>query len=227
VSGPESGAANRCVVVLGGSFDPIHNGHVALGSRFAKLLLPDELRLLPAGDPWQKHALTASGDDRIAMLERAFAGQPVPVFIDDQEVRRSSPTYTIDTLRVLRREFGPDTAIVFLLGADQLMRLDTWGHWQELFDHASLGVASRPGFSMASPDLPPAVAREFTRRAATPAQLRATPHGLTYLAANLAMNVAATEIRDLLQNGASRAALAPLIPAAVLDYIQQHNLYKS
>ncbi|MGI4849470.1 MAG: nicotinate-nucleotide adenylyltransferase [Janthinobacterium lividum] len=222
-----SSTAPRCIALLGGSFDPVHNGHVALASLFAKLLVPDELRILPAGNPWQKDGMQASPADRIEMARRAFAGQAVPVVIDEQEIFCSTPTYTIETLRALRRELGPQPAIVFLLGADQLLRLDTWREWQSLFDYASIAAASRPGFSIDTLQLPPAVAREFARRAATPSQLRSTAHGLTYLASNLAVDVAATEIRDLLQNGAPDSALAPLIPASVLDYIQQHNLYKS
>lgn len=220
-------ASPYCIALLGGTFDPIHNGHVALGSLFVRLLVPDELRILPAGNPWQKEGMQAGAADRIEMLRRAFTGQPVPVVIDQREIISATPTYTVETLRHLRAELGPDPAIVFIVGADQLSRLDTWHEWQSLFDYASIGVASRPGFSMDALELPPAVAREFNRRAATPAQLRSTPRGLTYLASNLAMDVAATEIRDLLQNGAPLSALAPMIPASVLDYIQQHNLYKS
>lgn len=216
-----------CIVLLGGSFDPVHNGHVALAALFVRLLVPNALHILPAGNPWQKNGLHASAQDRLEMVRRAFTGQPVPLIIDEQEIRRSTPTYTIDTLRAVRAALGPDASIVFLLGADQLQHFDTWREWQSLFDYANFGVASRPGFTLDALQLPSPVAREFRRRAGTPDQIRTTPHGLTYLASNLAVDVSATEIRSLLQHGEAPALLTPLIPAGVLDYIQQHNLYKS
>ncbi|SNS41334.1 nicotinate-nucleotide adenylyltransferase [Noviherbaspirillum humi] len=212
-----------CIAVLGGSFDPVHNGHVALGGYFARLLFPDTLRLIPAGNPWQKQPLEASAEDRIAMLKLAFRGLPVPVVIDEQEIRRQGATYTIATLKSLRAELGTDAAIAFLIGADQLQRLDTWVEWESLFDLAHICAAARPGFSVDEAHLPQAVRREFARRAGTPQQLRDTPHGLTYLAGNLDIDIAATDIRAALRRGEAPAAL---IPGAVLDYIKSHHLYQ-
>ncbi|MDB5762154.1 MAG: putative nicotinic acid mononucleotide adenylyltransferase, NAD(P)-requiring, NadD-like [Herminiimonas sp.] len=214
----------RCIALLGGSFDPVHNGHVALGEYFIKLLAPDELRIIPAGNPWQKHGLQADPQDRVEMVRRAFDRQPLPVTIDQQEIVRSTATYTIDTLRAVRAELGATASIVFLLGADQLHHLNSWQEWQHLFDYAHLCAASRPGFAIDASHLPVAVAREFARRAATPEQIRNTPHGLTYLASNLAVDVSATAIRAALQSGERPESL---IPATVLDYIEQHHLYKS
>ena len=218
----------RCVAILGGSFDPVHRGHVALAAYFVKLLAPDELRIIPAGNPWQKQGLKASGADRVEMVRRAFQGQAVPVLIDQQEIERAQKsgqaTYTIDTLRSIRAECGPETSIVCLLGSDQLLRLDTWRDWQQLFDYAHICVASRPGFSLDMSAMPQAVTREFTRRAGSASQIRNTAHGLTYLASDLAIDISATEIRAALQRGEQPEAL---IPNVVLDYIQQQHLYKS
>lgn len=214
----------RCIVLLGGSFDPVHHGHVALAGYFVKLLTPDKLRIIPAGNPWQKAGLQATPEQRIDMLRHAFDRQPVPVTIDRQEIERQTATYTIDTLRAIRAESGPETALAFLIGADQLLQLNTWKEWQRLFDYAHICVASRPGFAIDATRLPAAVAGEFARRAATPQQLRTTPHGLTYQATNLAVDISATEIRAALQHGYQSDSL---IPSKVLDYIQQHHLYQS
>lgn len=212
----------RCIAVLGGSFDPVHNGHVALGSYFAKLLTPDELRVIPAGNPWQKQGLAAAPQHRVAMAKLAFSGLAVPVTIDEQEIHRSSPTYSIDTLRALRAKFGPEVSIAFLLGADQLQQLHTWKEWQSLFDQAHLCVASRPGFALDIAYLPSEVAREFKRREASAEQIRNSAHGLTCLATNLAVNISATEIRAAFERGELPEAL---VPTGVLDYIKQHHLY--
>jgi nicotinate-nucleotide adenylyltransferase len=153
-----------CVALLGGSFDPVHNGHVALGALFANLLQPDQLRIIPAGNPWQKGALSAPAADRVRMLELAFAHEQLAVTIDQQEIQRSSATYTIDTLRNVRAQLGPEASIVFLMGADQLQHLDTWRDWRALFDLAHIGVAARPGFSLSEAALPEAVATELHQR---------------------------------------------------------------
>lgn len=212
----------RCVAVLGGSFDPVHKGHVALAEYFAVLLTPDELRIIPAGNPWQKDGLVAAPEHRLAMAERAFRSLAVPVMLDEQEIRREGATYTIDTLRALRAELGPKTSIALLVGADQLQKLHTWKQWEQLFEYAHICAASRPGFSVDAAHLPAEVAREFARRAATPEQIRTTPHGLCYLATNLSIEISATQIRTALKRKESTDSL---IPPGVLDYIQQHHLY--
>ena len=213
----------RCVAVLGGTFDPIHDGHVALGKHFAAVLQADELRILPAGNPWQKAPLHTDAAHRVAMVSCAFDAAGVPVTIDQQEIRRHTATYTVDTLKSLREELGPDAAIAFLLGADQLQHLNTWHDWQRLFDYAHICAAARPGFTLEAGHVPSEVAAEFGKRMVEAAQIRSRPAGLTYLAPDLAIDVSATTIRDALQRGERPDGL----PAKVLDYIQTHQLYKN
>jgi nicotinate-nucleotide adenylyltransferase len=213
-----------CVALLGGSFDPVHHGHVALAALFATLLKPDQLRVIPAGNPWQKNSLQASAEDRVAMLKLAFGAASLDVTIDMQEIERGAPTYTIDTLRQVRAELGPDASIVFLIGADQLQQFDSWREWRALFDHAHIGVAARPGFALAEAALPPAVAHEIAVRQGSLEQLRTTPSGRVFLAEALAVDISATQIRAALQRGEQANSL---ISPVVLDYIQQHNLYKN
>jgi nicotinate-nucleotide adenylyltransferase len=214
--------------LLGGSFDPVHRGHVALARLFCDLLHPDELRVIPAGNPYQKTAgLRTTPAQRIAMLELAFHAAGLPMTIDRQEVARAAPSYTVDTLRAVRAELGPDASLVFLMGADQLQHLDTWHDWRALFALAHIGVGARPGYDLAA--LPAAVAAEITPRLGRPADLHATPAGRVLLADTLAVDASATALRrDLASVGAS-AASAPDSPiaATVLDYIQHHQLYKN
>ena len=218
---------SQCIALLGGSFDPVHHGHVALAALFAELLQPDQLRILPAR-PWQKSSLQASDAQRVAMLELAFSGQPFDVTIDLQEIERGSATYTVDTLRGLRTELGDAASIVFLMGADQLQKLDTWRDWQEMFVLANLGVAARPGYALDQDKLPPAVASALAARLATPAEVRAAAFGKVCLAHTLAVDISATQVRNALGTGKDTGTdIGALLPPQVLDYIQQHNLYKS
>jgi nicotinate-nucleotide adenylyltransferase len=218
-----------CLALLGGSFDPVHHGHVALAELFAHLLHPDELRIMPAGQPWQKKAgLEVSDADRVAMLELAYGKAAFPVTIDTREIERDTPTYTVDTLRELRAELGPDASIVFLMGADQLQKLDSWVDWRDLFALANFGVAARPGYRLDAAALPPAVAQELSARLATPEEVRASRAGRVCMAHTLAVDISATDVRAALKSGENeRAKVSALLAPQVLDYIQQHNLYKS
>ncbi len=218
--------SERCVLLLGGSFDPVHAGHVALARYCSALLHPDELRIVPAGQPWQKPAMRTPATHRIAMLREAFAGWATPVMIDEQEVQRDGASYAIDTLRALRAELGADASIVMALGADQLLNLPTWRDWRQLFDVAHLCFATRPGFALQGAALDPEVAAQLGRRLASPTQLRASAHGLAFIASNLAVDVSSTAIRQALAEGDMDRA-AQWLPGPVLDYIQRHYLYQN
>jgi len=213
--------------LLGGSFDPPHHGHVALAELFARLLHPDELRVMPAGQPWQKkNGLEADDADRVAMLKLAFAHSPAPVLVDTREIDRHGATYTVETLRELRAGAGPDTSLVFLMGADQLQKLDTWCDWHDLFELANFGVAARPGYRLDDAALPPAVAAQLARRRAAADAVRASPASKVCVAHTLAVDISATQVRAAL-HAQPRGDISALVAPQVLDYIQQHNLYKS
>jgi nicotinate-nucleotide adenylyltransferase len=214
----------RSVLLLGGSFDPVHSGHVGLARYFCTLLHPDELRLIPSGRPWQKPDMVTPAVHRVAMLRAAFDGWPTPICIDEQEIRREGPSYMIDTLRSLRGELGSDVSIVLIMGADQLVNLHTWHEWSALFDGVHLCIAARPGFTMHDAALDKAVAAQITRRLASAEQLRQTPSGLVYIATQLALDMSSTQIREAI---AGSGDAADLLPERVLDYIQQHHLYQT
>lgn len=221
----------RCIALLGGSFDPVHHGHVALAELFTSLLRPDELRVMPAGQPWQKkNGLEAGDADRVAMLELAFAGSSAPVVVDTREIDRQGATYTVETLREVRAELGADASIVFLMGADQLQKLDTWRDWRDLFALANFGVAARPGYRLDDAGLPPVVAAELAQRRASFDDVRASPAGKVCVAHTLAVDISATAVRAAL-HATPRTDKVPhlsaLVAPQVLDYIQQHNLYKN
>ena len=216
-----------CILVLGGSFDPVHSGHIALAKHFVALMRPQELRLIPTGQPWQKRGLIADAEHRVAMLTLAFTNEiDVPVVIDQREIEQAEQkksNYTVETLSKLRAELGEQTCIVFLMGADQLQNLHTWKDWRQLFNLAHICAATRPGFTLDESSINKEVAREWSERSATPQEIRQTNAGKTYLANELAWDVSATDIRRELKQ---KQQTTSLIPPKVLDYIQQHHLYR-
>ncbi|WP_155753997.1 nicotinate-nucleotide adenylyltransferase [Burkholderia vietnamiensis] len=218
--------------LLGGTFDPIHDGHLALARRFADVLQLTELALLPAGQPYQKRDVSAA-EHRLAMTRAAAGSLVLPgvtVTVATDEIEHAGPTYTVETLARWRERIGPDASLSLLIGADQLVRLDTWRDWRKLFDYAHVCASTRPGFDLgaASAD----VAREIARRRADAEQLKATPSGRLLIDTTLAFDIAATDIRAHLRECIARHAQMPdasaeHVPAAVWAYILQHRLYHS
>ncbi|WP_051103766.1 MULTISPECIES: nicotinate-nucleotide adenylyltransferase [Paraburkholderia] len=229
-------ALPRRIGLLGGTFDPIHDGHLALARRFADVLRLTELVLLPAGQPWQK-ADVSPAEHRLAMTRAAAASLAIPgvtVRVATDEIEHDGATYTVETLQCWREREGDDASITLLIGADQLVHLDTWRDWRRLFELAHIGAATRPGFDLAS--VAPAVAQEIAARRARADVLQATPCGHLLIDTTLAFNVSATDIRAHLREqvkqrlahagaGSAQDQAASHVPAAVWDYILQHHLY--
>ena len=212
------------VALLGGTFDPVHYGHLRFADEVRRALGLPELRLVPAGVPPHRDGPLASNADRLAMLELAIAGFPGLV-IDGRELARPGKSYTVLTLSELRAEF-PHRPLWLLLGADAFRGLPTWHRWREIFALAHVVVVARPGVAVAD-DMPaPLLAEWNARRTTDSAVLFSTPAGAIYEQAITPQPVAATVIRAQLARGAEgRQAVAGLLPPAVLTYIDQHRLY--
>jgi len=199
----EDPAAPRRIGLFGGSFDPPHLAHRALGELALAHLGLDELRWLPAGQPWQKAARTlAARGHRVAMLRLLLAGEPRFV-IDERELDRAGPTYTVDTVREFAHQH-PGAELLLVIGQDQYGRFDTWREWRELLRRVTLAVAGRDG---ATPTLPPALAAEPHRVVALPLP---------------AMPVSSTAARAAAAQGLRVDAL---VGPAVAGYIAEHRLY--
>lgn len=220
----------RRVGLLGGTFDPIHDAHLALARRFAELLDLTELILLPAGQPWQKKEVSAA-HHRLAMTRAAaqsldIAGLTVTVATD--EIDHEGPTYTVDTLARWREREGAEASLSLLIGADQLVHLDSWRDWKRLFEFAHVCVETRAGFDIST--VSNAVSAEISARGASAEVLRCTPSGHLLIDSALELGVSATGIREQLgerikAHAAGRAHAASHVPASVWDYIVQNNLY--
>lgn len=206
---PLANGTQRPLAIFGGTFDPIHIGHLTVAWEAAELL-DAEVRLMPAHVPPHRPAPLASAAERVAMLRAALAGQSRLV-LDARELERGGPSYTIDTLRELRAEQGA-RPLVLLLGADAFAGLPSWNHWRALFDFAHLGVLSRPGVQVArSAEL----AREVAvRRVDDVAALRAQPCGKLIELAVTPLEISATRIRELLAAGRDPRYL---LPAGLFD----------
>jgi nicotinate-nucleotide adenylyltransferase len=197
------------LAIFGGTFDPIHIGHLSVAWEAAELL-DAEVRLMPASVPPHRMPPTASAAQRVEMLRAALRGQS-RLTLDTRELDRSGPSYTIDTLLEFRREFG-DRPLVLLLGADAFAGLRSWHRWRELFDVTHIGMINRPGVDACVPvELERAVA---PRRTEDLNVIRAQPAGRVIELMVTPLEVSATRIRELLAEGRDPRYL---LPAGLFD----------
>jgi nicotinate-nucleotide adenylyltransferase len=209
--------------LLGGTFDPIHVGHLALARAACDELDLAQLLLIPARQPWQKGPITAA-QHRARMVELAIAGDP-RMRLERCELDRAGPSYTIDTLRELRARFGATTPLVLVIGADQMERFDTWHQWQSILDFAHLGVARRNDAVLVLSYLLQEFYNEHWARRDEIAHLAS---GRIVEIDMVPHDVSATEVRTLLgatPNGGRDQRLAQVVPPPVLDYIRANRLY--
>ena len=218
------GVAGAPLGLLGGSFDPIHFGHLQLARDALKQLPLDEIRFIPAAQPWQKGPITAA-EHRARMVQLAIAGEP-RFALDMQEIERDGITYTIDTLRDLRLAL-PDRQLVLIMGSDQFARLDTWHGWKQIIEAAHIAVAQRAGIPL-QPG--PALQAVVDPHRENVTSIATRTGGSIVEFAMTPVEVSATEVRRLLQEPASteRAQrLSVMVPPVVLDYIDSHHLYRN
>ena len=189
------------VGLFGGSFDPVHNAHVALATLALAQLQLDEVRWIPVCKSSQKSRKLAPAADREAMVRLAIAGEPRFV-LDRTELRRGGVSYTLDTVRDLAAA-EPDSTWVLILGQDQYAGLHTWRDWRELVARVTLAIANRPDVV-----------------AANNPQIANVPHQLVQLPM---MDVSSTDIRERLRHA---MPIDDLVPPSVARYIDQHHLYR-
>lgn len=208
--------------VLGGTFDPIHYGHLRMAEEARTALGLERIRLIPAGQPPHRERPATPPEARLEMT-RLAAGHCPYLEVDPAEVLAAAPSYTVPTLERLRAETGSGQPIVLLMGMDAFLGLASWHRWQELFELAHIGVATRPGYVLGEQTLPEALAVQFqTRFTRKAGELSLRPAGCISSFAMTPLAISATAIRATLAHGGSPRFL---LPDAVLDYIQNHHLY--
>lgn len=207
--------------IFGGTFDPVHHGHLRMALELSQQFQFEALHLVPCGQPYHRHnGVFASAEDRRAMLALALADE-AHLLLDDRELRRDKPSYSIDTLMELRAEYGADYSLCMIIGMDSLLGLQRWHRWQELFDYAHVMVITRPGWQV--PDDGVVAQLLAQRQLHDPAELNARPAGGILLLRTTGLEISSSHIRELLQQQRSPRYL---LPDAVLAYIHAHHLYQ-
>lgn len=209
--------------IFGGTFDPVHIGHLRLAEEAREQLGLSRVRWIPAGQPRHRATPCAEAGQRLRMVELAVADNPYFV-VDAAEVASNQASYTVPTLLRLRDELGSRQPLVLLLGADAYAGLTGWHRWQEIFDLAHLAIAQRPGYPLDAATLPDGLREAHLARVqGDPAVLKALPAGRILGFTMTPLAVSATQVRSLFMQGCSARYL---LPAAVIDHIHSQQLYR-
>lgn len=207
------------LICYGGTFDPPHKGHLAAAREVLERTAADSLRMIPCNVPPHRAQPEADAADRLAMV-RLAAGEVRGLEVDDRELQRPGPSYTVDTLLSLRRELGHVVALGWVIGSDAVAGLENWSRWQQLLELTHLLVLDRPGATL--PDAGPVAAMLQQARCESVAALREEPAGRVWHVQQRPVDVSASEIRASLQAGDSAGHL---LPASVWAYIRRKGLY--
>ena len=211
---------SQVIAVMGGTFDPVHNGHLRSALELKQLLQLDEVHLIPCHQTPHRQQPGRSSEQRLQMLQLAVQDEP-GLQVDDRELRLDQPSYSVLTLQALRDELGPQAVICWVLGADAFAHFTRWHQWQRILQLANLVVLTRPGSEVAEDSEEGQLWRSL---AVPPGELRRHSAGrIVPVRLPSQLEISATYIRDLLAKGDSARYL---LPDGVLDYIKRCGLYR-
>lgn len=207
--------------IFGGTFNPIHFGHLRMAQELTDALNFDEVRFIPAANPPHKNALAISAEHRAAMVQLSIADNTGFSF-DDRELHRAGASYTIDTLLSLREDLGMQTSITLLMGSDAFTKFDTWHRWQEIIQLCHIALVQRP---QAEANKLPKILETFLHNHYTEHSddLHTAPAGFVTMRQVTALDISSTAIREAFKHGYSARYL---MPDSVIEYIHTHKLYK-
>ncbi len=209
--------------ILGGTFNPVHNGHLYLAERLIKELDLDEIRFVPSFSPPHKSNYLASPQDRLAMVQLAIQNH-AGFKLDEREIVRGGTSYTIDTLQSLRIDLGMKSSLCWILGSDAFQHLDSWHCWRDLLEYCHLLIVNRPNNPFLG-TLSSELRRMKDRHLASSLdQLKSSPSGFIGQLEIDALDISSTEIRNAIK---ANRTTDGWLPPNIIDYIKTRNLYSS
>lgn len=211
------------IAILGGTFNPIHLGHLHLATQLQASLGFDSIRFVPAALPALKDVPAITAEQRAEMVKIAIANQP-HFTLDTRELLRSGTSYSIDTLISLREELGNQVSLCWLMGSDAFAHLNAWHRWQELLNYAHLIVVKRPhslDLSNLNADVKALLEKH---KAKTAEEIKHQAHGKILIQEIAALDISSTDIREKI---ADKQDVSQLLPSGVLKLIQTHHLYQT
>lgn len=205
---------------MGGTFDPIHHGHLRSAVDILDYFQFKTLRLIPCYQPVHKGEPSVSAEQRLKMVELGIQ-LDARLSVDAREILREGPSYSIDTLIQFREELGAEEPLIMVVGMDSFLSLPTWARWQELLNVAHILVISRPGWE---PNLISTLESFYEKhRAKSAAELQCAPAGKIWMQSFTSLAISSSQVRNLCRQNAS---IAYLVPETIQRFIEAHSLYK-
>ena len=212
------------VGIFGGTFDPIHYGHLRVAEEIVETVGLQKMYFVPAGMPRLRYSPVASSQHRVEIVRLAIQKNPDFV-LDEREIYRDGVSYSIDTVREFKQEFGEEVRLCFILGADAFIKLPEWNNWKELFNLCHFIVSSRPGYSLTliKELLSKELREECSQRwVSNTESLRKDTSGLIFISSTTMLDISATSIRAHIAVGRS---VRHLVPSVTVNYISENKLY--
>ncbi len=211
---------NMSVALLGGTFNPIHFGHLNLANCLVDYLQVESVRMIPCAIPPHRETPSVSAEQRLAMLQLAIDGHPL-LTSDDLELRKSTPSYSIETVQQIRQQVGEETPLFFCIGMDSLLTIDSWHHWQQLLDYCHLAICPRPGYKL---PIKGHLAEWIEQNLCDDIErVKTLAQGCLHLCKIPLKDISSTAIRDSIKCAQS---IDHLTPKSVVNFITKHSLYE-
>ena len=206
--------------IYGGTFDPVHFGHLRPNLELCEILGLDHVRFIPSFLPPHRDTPQTPAEQRLKMVAQAIKEEP-RFILDDREIKRGGASYTVDTLKSLRQDY-PENPLCLLMGLDAFTGIDQWYHWQELLDYAHIVVSQRPDTHTDMQQWPKAIQTFYQAHKAERESIRQSLCGKIRLEAVTQLSISATDIRNRLNN---KQSIRFLLPEPVINLIKYYNLY--
>ncbi|MGB0445394.1 MAG: nicotinate-nucleotide adenylyltransferase [Porticoccaceae bacterium] len=211
---------NMSVALLGGTFNPIHFGHLNLANCLVDYLQVESVRMIPCAIPPHRETPSVSAEQRLAMLQLAIDDHPL-LTSDDLELRKSTPSYSIETVQQIRQQVGEETPLFFCIGMDSLLTIDSWHHWQQLLDYCHLAICPRPGYKL---PIKGHLAEWIEQNLCDDIErVKTLAQGCLHLCKIPLKDISSTAIRDSIKCAQS---IDHLTPKSVVNFITKHSLYE-
>jgi nicotinate-nucleotide adenylyltransferase len=212
--------SNMSIALLGGTFNPIHFGHLNLANCLVDYLHVESVRMIPCAIPPHRETPSVSAEQRLAMLQLAIDDHPL-LTSDDLELRKSTPSYSIETVQQIRQQVGEETPLFFCIGMDSLLTIDSWHHWQQLLDYCHLAICPRPGYKL---PIKGHLAEWIEQNLCDDIdRIKTLAQGCLHLCKIPLKDISSTAIRDSIKCAQS---IDHLTPKSVVNFIIKHSLYE-